>query len=128
MIIMTTLIDYYGVIITLLGAFSCLVFFLFYGLWKPYIKKIRLSQREFRKAIRLVAGSAFISGFGIMVIFLSDPQTLSNILSDAAWFPVIVLMILCLGLYPLALLGLFILHMRSEGFVRTEHKENDKKS
>lgn len=98
-----------GVLLTLVSA-------LFYGLWKPYIKKVKLSQTEFRNAVRFVAISAFVAGFG-MTLMISQDFQFGN------WFTVTVSLVLCLGLYPLVQTGIFIFHMQREGFVRKVQHE-----
>jgi len=106
-------------IIVLGGIFFYMAFTLYFGGWKPYIRKKRLSQAEFVRACKLVGISMFIATFGIVIMLLipiwQDPQ-------PGAIIPAIFMSLLCLAGFPSLAVGWFIWLMKRNRFVKPPDK------
>lgn len=113
---MDGLIDYIGSAILIIGLVIHFSLGFDYGLWKPYFKKVRLLKKQFTKVVCLLGISAFVAGSGMTIIVLANSQT-------GNWPSRLFTIALCSLVYPTLQTGVFVFHMRREGFVqRTEHE------
>jgi len=110
-----TIIGNVSVAITLGGLFFYMAFGLYFSYWKPYIRKKRLSQAEFVRACKLVGSSIFMASFGLLIMLLipiwQDPQ-------PEAIIPAIIVSLLCLAGFPAIGVGIFILSIKRNRFVK----------
>lgn len=111
-------IRYIGFVLVPIGLLLA-VFLIFASAWKPHYRKIPISQKEFTRFIYLVGASTLVFGVGFVIITWEDSQP-SNWLSKTSTG------ILCLGIFPLLMIGVYIYNMRRAGYVeRTRREEQD---
>lgn len=117
-----TIYEYMGLATFTIGLLVHFSLGIVYGVWKPYIKKVSLSQAEFAKVTRLMWIFSIVAGAGFMMIIVWGNS------APADWFSRIFFGLICLGIYPAFQTGIFIRGMKRKGFVRRTCRENGPKA
>lgn len=114
---MLYIIEYLGVAMFVAGLIAHFALGLFYGVWRPYFKRVMLSEQNFSVVIRYMGVSVLVAGIGMTAAVLANSQ-------PASWFSTIFTVALCAIVWPILQTGVFIYHMRRGGHVRRQEERN----
>lgn len=108
-----------GCLLFAIGLWLCIIFVWFYGMWKPYSKKEKLSYSEFIISIFLIGGSVFASGSGCTIILLATNP------SPVGREALVSLSPACLCIYPLFIVSIFAFGMMFKGYIQRPSDKNN---
>jgi predicted membrane channel-forming protein YqfA (hemolysin III family) len=102
--VMDDLTDYIGSAIFIAGLFGHYLVGLVYVIVKPCFKKVKVSEAEFSRIIRVMGVLAVIAGIGIVIMILPDQRSTN-------WFSRVFTLMLCLVIAPFLQTAGFVFFM-----------------
>ena len=103
-------------VIGLIG-WAVTIILIFVSIRKAHLQKTKITRKRFVKFIYLVGITAVISGAGWTVSIAIDS------LPDFSVFWTFLTSILCMGIYPAAMIGVYIFDVKYYGYVECNRRE-----